>query len=277
LKRYTFFALGSPCSVKFTGGREDLFDSIRLECIRIEKKYSLIETLNQHGKLIDPELAKLVRLGVELSRLTKGRYDITCHPLVDLWGFYNHNFHLPNQTELEKTLERVDYRRITISGDTIQLDNVEIDLGSMIQGYAADRIIALLKRNHIAQALVDIGGEISGYGRKWRVGIKDPRKNRILKILDVDGSIATSGDYENFFILDGIRYHHIIDCITGYPVQGIIATSVRAKTCILADILATALFILGPEEGKRVAIRYGVEALWVDQDLNIITTEGFYD
>lgn len=280
-KSRDFFALGADCHIKALTNQDDLMDSAITMCQIIENKFSIFDSssniahLNRQGKIVDPELAMLIEKAEKISYLTGGRYDITCKPLLEIWGFYNNKYRIPDQKEIEMTRAKVNFGKIEISGDTISLNGTEVDLGSMIAGYAADKILELFKRHNIPEALIDMGGEIIAYGRKWKIGIKDPRKGGVLQVLDLEGSIATSGDYENFFIKGGIRYNHIIDCLTGYPAHEIISTTVIAKDCLTADMLSTALFIVGSDRGIRLAKELGAEAQWVDKNLNSIHTQGF--
>jgi len=261
-----------------------LIDSAIVECRRIEKKFSLFDTcseiyrLNQAGIIADSELARLINNSIKVCSLTNGRYDITCEPLVRLWGFYENSFRVPKKGEIVKILKKVDYQKLRISGDTIILSGTRLDLGSLIQGYAADRVVEMLKRNKVKEALVDIGGEIFAYGRRWRIGIKDPRSaTKVIDAVDLEGAIGTSGDYENFFIKDGVRFHHLFDAKTGMPSRRSISTTVIARDCITADLLSTALFIVGPDSGKAIAKDLKVDAMWVDGKQKITKTVGFND
>ena len=170
---------------------------------------------------------------------------------------------LPNKSELEKTLSLVDYRdvRLDRSKSTVKLEKpgMKIDIGAIAKGYMVDKMVAVLRTGGIRRALVNAGGDMyalaAPLGKKaWRVGIQDPHSsNSVIEVIEISNeAVATSGDYEKFFVIDGKRFSHIIDPGTGYPASGLVSVTVIARTATEADALSTALFVMGEKEGREL-------------------------
>jgi thiamine biosynthesis lipoprotein len=198
-------------------------------------------------------------------RLTDGAWDGTVKPLVDLWGFGPSGpiQEAPSAQAVAAALKKVGFEQIEVSAKGFlkkRLAAVTIDLASIAKGYGVDQVSQLIEGMGFRNYLVEIGGEVyvSGRrpdGKKWRVGINQPLKtaaaNAVYKALELENqAMATSGDYRNFEMIDGRAYSHIIDPRNGYPVNhGVVSTSVVAPNCTLADGLATAMMVMGPEKG----------------------------
>jgi len=236
---------------------------------------SVVARLDAGEDVRSPEVAGIVARSLMVSQETDGAFDITVAPLVDLWQL-DEGGRLPEVGAIESALERVGYKRIAAdpaSGRIELPEGAAIDLDAIAKGYAVDRAVAVLAKLGIGSALVDAGGDIgflgdSPHGSGWRVGIKHPREEGILGILTLEGgAVATSGDYQRFVLIDGVRYHHILDPTTGYPARGVVSVTVTAPTALQADALATAVFVLGPEKGMAFVERTeGVEAVIVIGD-----------
>ena len=214
---------------------------------------------------ISNDFLQVMIAGDGIYRLSNGAWDATVAPLVVLWGFGpgGSGVQIPPDSEIQKRLKNVGFNRVRIDpqgGLIKQGPDVTLDLGSIAKGYGVDQVAALLRAEGIQNFLVEIGGEVYAAGFKndgspWRVGVNMPRKNaplnQVYKVIELtDRAMATSGDYRNFFEIDGKRYSHVIDPRTGYPVaNGIVSVSVEAKTCTMADGLATAIMVMGLDEG----------------------------
>lgn len=220
----------------------------------------------------------VMRMAMELHVMSEGAWDGSLDPLVTLWGFGRdgRREEVPSESEIKKRLEFVDFGRVTITEDGKFIKNDErlsIDLASIAKGYGVDAIATLLKENGFENFLVEVGGELYTSGQRgkntpWRVGINTPTSSsgfgEVYKILAVPNKgLATSGDYRNYFEVEGRTYSHILDPRTGYPVtNGVVSASVIADSCAMADGLATALMVMGPESGIELVERLpGVEAL----------------
>jgi thiamine biosynthesis lipoprotein len=199
-------------------------------------------------------------------------------PLVDLWGFGQTNKKpaVPPAAQLQALKASVGYYKIDLrpSGHLIKRNkNVSLDFGSIAKGFGVDQVAALLRSEGHTDFLVEIGGEVvaSGFrtdGKPWRVGVNTPRPgvsaDAVYKAISLtDAAFATSGDYRNFFVLNGQRYSHVIDPRTGFPVtNGVVSASIIAPNCALADGLATAVMVMGAEKGIALVNRLeGVEGL----------------
>jgi len=276
------------------------YRKVKSELKRLEKLLSRfiynsdISRINQAaGKScvkISPETCGILSEAVRLSVITGGLFDITIAPLVDLWNVKKSHC-APDEVDIRNTLSYVNYRDIIIDTDkgtaALNRPGQAIDLGGIGKGYAGDRCMKLLEENGIASAFVSIGGNVSTLGNNpnghsWRVGIRHPRElNSLIGAVTVTGkSVVTSGDYERYFIdRDGIRRHHILSPITGYPVDsGLISVTVIHDNALTADALSTAIFTGGIEKGLGCLAHYkGAEAVLVDKDLRIYVTEGIRD
>lgn len=251
------------------------------EIQRIDRVMSLhrpdseLNRLNQRAAAepiaVSRDLFKVISVAGEISEQTEGSFDITIRPLADLWGFIWKEYRMPTESELEATLPRVNYKLIELDDarQTVRFlgPGISIDLGGIGKGYAVDRAIEKLESNGITNAMVKIGGDLRVIGAppgrtNWTVQIEDPQKKgrrRELPLRDV--ALSTSGNYENFFMIQGQRYSHILNPRTGLPIRGISGCTVVAPTCAESDAYATAFFVYGREKtfqkfGGRLKIEF---------------------
>jgi thiamine biosynthesis lipoprotein len=221
------------------------------------------------GMVISDDLFFVLRRSQEIASLSHGAFDVTIGAIKQLWGFPTPC--LPFPEAIAERLQFVGYHRLSLDETDHRLrvtPGTILDLGGVATGYAVDRAIDILQKAGIRNALIDAGGDIRKIGRRldgtpWVIAIQHPREERLIAARDVGlSSVATSGDYQQYFEADGHRYHHIFDPATGYPASRSISTTVWAETAIDADILSTTLFVLGPEEGIAFIKQIGkVEAL----------------
>lgn len=215
------------------------------------------------------------------SRLSDGLYDPTVFPLVDLWGFGPKRINSkPKENRVNELLNNVSYKLISLDNKELLLSNsnIHIDLSSIAKGYAVDTISKLLVNKGFSNFMVEIGGEVRCNGKnnqnEWIIGIINPKdKNNLIKTNVSNLSIATSGNYNNYSIYGGVRYSHIINPKTGWPINNnIISASVIADNCIDADAIATLLMLLPYEEGiELINNMNNVESLlFIDKDSDII-------
>ncbi|MFQ6092504.1 MAG: FAD:protein FMN transferase [bacterium] len=221
---------------------------------------------------VSADLYTVLQRSVRFSRVTHGAFDITLGAVSQLWDFTGEEFRVPPAREIEARVESVDYERIIIDSEqrvALVDSGMAIDLNGVAKGYCVDRALKVLKSCGISSGLVDAGGDIGLLGSRseegpWRIGVRHPRDDqRLIAVIEVDsGSVATSGDYERFFIQDGRRYHHILDPKTGWPSRNCISVTILTQQAMEADILATGVFVLGPEKGLAlVESLTGVEGL----------------
>jgi thiamine biosynthesis lipoprotein len=257
------------------------------EIKRIEdllSKYELdseVSRLNKSGKLnVSPDTLYIIKKAKEFWLITDGAFDITVGPLMDLWGFTDKKYRLPQKPEIESALNLVGSDKIIIDESKnvveFKLPGMKIDLGGVAKGYALDCAAKKLKENNIKSCLINAGGQVYCLGAKsakpWKVAIKSPRSSDITEYLQLqDQSAATSGDYEQYFVKDDKRYMHILNPKTGYPAdKGIISVTVIAPSGLTADALSTSIFVLGKAKGLSLAERFlDVEVKITEEKVNV--------
>ncbi|MBM7561870.1 FAD:protein FMN transferase [Fusibacter tunisiensis] len=237
---------------------------------------------------VPDDLFNLIHQGITYADLSQGAFDISIGPLVNLWGIGTYEAKVPESSELEKALSKVDYHKIELDYDTktvfLNEKDMFLDLGAIAKGYIADEIKALILEKGYTNAIINLGGNVLMVGNKpnsdyWSVGIRDPLSDSgtSLGILELnDNSVVSSGVYERFFEENGVRYHHLINPNTGYPEQNdLLAISIVSDVSVDGDALSTAVFVLGVEKGyELVESLEGVEALFIQSDKDIIVTPG---
>ena len=198
---------------------------------------------------------EVVKKAIEYNRLTQGAFDITVWPLIALWKKGEKENIFPSHDEILRTKKMLGPSQIELlSNNQIRLLNeaVKIDLGGIAAGYGVDEAVRIFHEHGLKDFLIDAGGDLfaGGHncqGQPWRIGIRDPRD--AAKLLEViyltDSAVTTSGDYEKFYEINGQRWSHIFNPITGYPQKGVKSATVIAPTTLEADVLATALCVLG--------------------------------
>jgi thiamine biosynthesis lipoprotein len=227
---------------------------------------------------VSEDLARVVAAAREISALSDGAFDVTVGPVVNLWGFGPDISadQLPTQMDIDAARARVGWKKLQLRDDPAALrksaPDIYVDLSAIAKGYGADRVAALLEQEGISDYLVEVGGELRGRGSSprgdaWRIAIERPEASRrsVFRVVELrDIGMATSGDYRNFFELDGQRYSHSIDPTTGRPVTHELASvTVLASSTMWADGWATALLVLGPERGFALAQSQGLAALFI--------------
>lgn len=250
------------------------FDSVkRVDALMSNyKEDSEVSLINRHAAqepvTVSPETAEALGKALEFGRESDGAFDITVLPLLEIWGFAkDREKTVPSQEQIDEKLQFVGHELIEFDRTkrTVKLrtQGVGIDVSGIAKGYAADSAIKSLTANGVDSAIINAGGDIYCLGRKnaekgWRVAVTDPTTdNGHLAYVELkDKAIATSGDYRNYFVADGVRYSHILDPRTGRPrPYGPHSVTVTADSCTYADALATAVFVLGRDEGLKLLER----------------------
>lgn len=223
---------------------------------------SAVALINEHADdgpvHIDGTLCDIFEQSLRISTLSDGAFDISVLPLLDLWNFAADAPAVPGSTAIREALDLVDYRKIALTESSVEFEKegMRVDLGGIAKGYAADLAMDILQQRGFRDAMVNAGGDFKAVSGeltrgKRKVWIRHPRQREAFYgyfMMD-NGSVATSGDYERYFLEDSVKYHHILDPSTGYPVRGCVSVTVRADDVVDADALATAVFVLGPEKG----------------------------
>jgi thiamine biosynthesis lipoprotein len=229
-----------------------------------------LEQSAQKGVQTPAELAAVLARSQRFAALTGGAFDCTVGALSRLWNFPD-ALAPPDSAAVDSALALVGYEGLQVEGEIVRIGRpgTRLDLGAAAKGYAVDRMVAVFEEAGIAGGLIDAGGDIRYWGAKpdgrpWVFGVQHPRDpKRYIEVDDLGlAAIATSGDYQQYFEWEGARYHHLLDPRTGYPARACASATVWAGTALDADILSTAVFVLGPERGLAlVAELEGVEAL----------------
>jgi thiamine biosynthesis lipoprotein len=241
---------------------------------------------------VSRETVEVVSRAREISELSDGAFDITVGPLVALWNFGaaskgEAEFQLPSEEQIKATLANVGYQKLELRmlPPAIRKSNgqLQIDLSAIAKGYAVDAIVDVLESNGCSSFMVEIGGEVRARGSRpdgegWRIGIEspDPQARKVELIVPLhDQSMATSGDYRNFYRHEDKLYSHTIDPKTGRPVEhALTSCTVLNPDCASADALATTMLVLGPDAGKQWAEKHGVPVLmFVRSDGEIIRSQ----
>jgi thiamine biosynthesis lipoprotein len=305
------FLMSTIVEITAVGSRRDCQRAVKLAFGEIKRIDRLMNVYSEDSEVsrinraagesaveVSADTLEVINQSISFARLTDGALDITVAPLMELWGFRDGSERIPlvpayAGIELKEKLSLVDYRKILVDEDrsTVKLGSpgMRIDVSGIAKGYAVDKAIQVLDDAGIRSALVNAGGDIYALGaphgkRYWRIGIRHPRRSAdLLGILELkDEAVATSGDYEDFFEVDGRRYCHIMNTKTGQPVKGIMSVTIVADSTAKADALATAVFPLGADDGmKLIETLEGVDGIIVtgekEDDMEILMSSGMKD
>jgi thiamine biosynthesis lipoprotein len=225
--------------------------------------------------------ARVVQDSLDISRASEGAFDVTVGPLVDAWGFGPNGRpeRIPTDEELAELRARVGFAQLEVRWEPPALvkrhPELQVDLSAIAKGYAVDRLAEIIEDAGVEDYMVEIGGEVRARGRNpggepWRLGVEEPvreqRQVRAVVALE-DAGLATSGNYRNSYVRDGVRYAHTLDPVSGRPVQHRLAgVSVLHPRCALADAWATALMVAGPDRALALAEARGLDAYLIVDD-----------
>ena len=200
---------------------------------------------------LHPALIHLIELSDTLCLLTGGTFDPSVGALTDLWGWPSEPV-LPDSRQVDSVLALTGWNRVVLTGDSIRLpEGMKLDFGAVAKGYTVDLLYRLAMSMGASGALVEIGGEVRcgstcDVDRTWRIAVRHPREEGFWETIELtEGAVATSGDYESFFVEDGVRYCHLLDPATGWPSGRTVSVTVTADRCDVADALATAVAVGG--------------------------------
>jgi len=294
---FVISVVAPPDDPKARAAAEAAFDEIdRLEGLLSEwRPDSEISRINARAGEpapvpISPDVRRVVETGLEVSRRSRGAFDLSWAALHGLYRFPPNPVRLPSEEELAERLPLVDHREVHLDPDvpSVRLgrDGMAIGTGGIAKGHALDRAGELLRAAGFDDFMLFGGGQVQVSGKKgsrpWRVGIQHPRRPAdYFAFLEAEGgSISTSGDYEHFHVdEEGRRWHHLIDPRTGKPARGTTSVTMLAPRGVAADALSTACFIVGPEACLVMLAEHPArpEAVIVDDDLRLHTTPGTRD
>ena len=299
-----FFAFDTLVQVSAYGASDELLADIQSDCARYEQLFSVqldgsdISRINAAGGApveVDPDTADLIARSLELCERTDGAFDITIGAASLLWDF--EDAVKPSDDALEEAARHIDYRRVSVEGTTVTLEDPDarLDLGGVAKGWIAQAITDKLAAAGVTSGLINLGtSSVYALGTKpdgtpWQIGLRDPRNSMAALMGDASGligkvgvadrALVTSGLYDRHFEQDGVDYHHILDPKTGYPVQTDLAgLSVVLPSSLAGDALSTALFVMGVDGARSLLADNAdlqAEALFVDADDAVTFTDGF--
>lgn len=236
------------------------------------------------SRVLPPDFYRVLTTALQLAEDTGGAFDPTVGPLVELWGFGSDGRRSapPTEEEIQEILPKVGWERVELDHETRELTqpgDLYLDVAAVAKGHAVDRLADYLDARGVASYLVSIGGDMRARGSKpggepWRVAVERPQAGtrEIQRVVNPRNTgLASSGDYRNFLVHEGKEYPHLIDARTGYPVDhGLASVSVLHSRAKMADGLATALAVLGPEKALEFAEQQGLAVFLVER-----TGDGF--
>ena len=287
LERVRFQAMGSPCVLHLHVGSRDEARRIADEAVgevrRLEAKFSryrddsLASQINrsagaEDGVRVDDETAALLDYAATCHTESGGRFDVTAGVLRRVWDFRSGR--VPTREEVAAVLPLVGWQHVRWEAPYVALPlaGMELDFGGYVKEYAVDRVSELCRSLGLAHGLVDLGGDLGVIGphpdgRPWWVGIRDPlqRGEALTGVALESGGIATSGDYERGMVVDGVRYTHVLDPRTGWPVEGLASVSVVAPHCLVAGSASTIAMLHGVHDGEAWLDALGLPSLRVDE------------
>ena len=293
---YTGIALDTVISIQiYDSDNEELLTQCQALCEDYEERLSrTIETseiarINSAGGNpveVSDDTAALIREGIRYGELSDGAFDITIGAVTSLWDFKSEDPFVPSPDDIAGAVSHVDYRGISISGNTVTLKDPSamLDLGAIAKGYIADRLKEYLVKEGVEHALINLGGNVLAIGGKpdgsaFNIGIQTPFDENgepITAIQITDQTVVPSGNYQRFFEKDGVLYHHILDPHTGYPCGNALnSVSIITDSSLTADALSTTCFLLGPEAGMELIDRLdNTEAIFIDTENQITRSKG---
>ncbi|AJJ20767.1 MULTISPECIES: FAD:protein FMN transferase ApbE [Yersinia] len=263
------------------------------------RKTSVLSRFNQYRgtqpQPIPQGMADIILQAQRIGRDTQGAMNITVGPLVNLWGFgpEKQPINIPSQAQIDGALKQVGLQHLKLisdnHGEWLQKDlpDLYVDLSTMGEGYGVDQLVNLMMRKGITNYLVSVGGAVStrgvnGQGQPWRVAIQQPtdKENAVQALVDLQGySISTSGSYRNYFELKGQRYSHVLDPVTGRPINHkLVSATVIATSALEADGWDTGLMVLGTEKALKLAEEKGLAVYLItktDKGFSAVMTPQF--
>lgn len=288
--RFAFHAMGCPCEIQLSAAdgqqAKQAAELAIADVRRLEARYSryrsdsLLTAINRvaaagGGLAVDQETASLLDYAAACHAQSDGLFDVTSGLLRQAWRFDRGG--LPDQALIDNLLERIGWHKLRWERPRLEfpLPGMELDFGGIVKEYAADRAAALCRDAGVRHGLVNLGGDIKLVGPRadgspWRVGLGHPRQAgaTIQTLALSEGAVASSGDYERCVIVEGVRYGHVLNPKTGWPVRHLAAVSVVGDFCVVAGSAST-IAMLKEEQGPAWLDGMGLPHLWVDVDGNI--------
>jgi len=283
--RFDFKAMGCPCEIQLFSSTQALAhqmaDAAITDARRLEAKYSryrndsLLSEINRVAALggnieVDGETASLLNYAAACYEQSDGLFDVTSGLLRQAWRFELST--LPDQSLIQSLLDRIGWHKLYWQAPVLKFPQpgLELDFGGIVKEYAVDRLASLCLSLGVRHGIINLGGDIKLIGprpdgRPWRVGLRHPRQlDSMIETLDLnEGAVASSGDYERCITVEGVRYGHVLNPKTGWPVRHLAAVSVMGDFCVVAGSAST-IAMLKEEKGPAWLEEMGLPHLWVD-------------
>lgn len=289
----TFFSMDTVMSLKVWGNK-DICPKLEDRALELDNLLSTtdedseISRLNRdHTATLSDDALKIVKRSLDLSAGLRDYFDPTVLPAVIEWGFIDEHYRVPDDEWLRSLTSLIDSSKVKIDGDTVTMPaGTELTLGAAAKGYLADECRDILDDSDASAAVLNLGGTILLYGKKpdgslFKVGVADPDNpaSYFGYLSCSEGVVATSGGYERYFERDGKRYIHILDPTTAKPVDnGTLSVTIHTDDGTLADVLSTALFVMGIDKATEYYQTHGgFDFILLDEHNNLYITEGIYD
>lgn len=283
----TVFVFGTANTVTVGIEHRKVMEEVKDILLSLHNRMSIYESTSEISSLnhmagcsslsISPEIYDLIRRSVAYSKLTNGAFDITALPLKKIWQTAEQ---IPTEAQIHHAKRLVNYRSIVFSDNKIMLkySGMGVDLGGIAKGFAVDEVVELLKSRGIASGVINFGGSVFVLGEERSVGIQTPfgKKGTYIGTIRVKNkAVVTSGAYENYRVINGTAYQHILDPHTGYPVNNelLAVTLIGAKAEEL-DALATGVCVMGIQKGYDLLKKRQIDAIFIKKDGSVLLTEG---
>ena len=296
---YTRTLMGTVVQLTIMDGEPAKFDEAAeaafSEISRLERIFSSYKNDSDVARInsaagtalvdVQPETVEVMRKALYAAAISGGAFNPAVGVLGKVWGPSGEKGVVPPVSEIKKLLPLVDYRAIILEEHDrkagLEKEGMAINLGGVAKGYIVSKAAAAMEKSGVTRAIIHAGGDMTVFQKDTKkpftIGIQHPREKKLLgEAFVYNGAIATSGDYERFFIKDGVRYHHILDPKTGFPSRGTQGVTLIAKDPTVGDALSTAVFVLGPEKGMALIEKLdGVEGVIVGEDGSVRVSSGF--
>ena len=296
-----FFAMDTYMTVTVYGADSDAASAAKSRILELEDKFdrtdpeseiSRINAAGVSGCEVSEDTAHVISLSLYYGAVSDGAFDISIGSVMDAWGFGMNDsgtpsYRVPGDTELAELLKAVGADMVSVLGSSVKTasDDVVIDLGGVGKGYAAQAAADVLRAEGVKSALLSLGGNICAVGSKpdgspWRAAIQSPSGDGYAGVIEFsDASVVTTGGYRRYFEENGVRYHHVIDPATGRPADsGLLSATVVCSDSAVADILSTAVFVMGEEKALALRERIGgFELVLLTDDGRAVVTSGLAD
>lgn len=283
----TVFVFGTANTVTVGIEHRKVMEEVKDILLSFHKRMSIYESTSEISSLnhmagssslsISPEIYDLIRRSIAYSKLTNGAFDITAFPLKKIWQTAEQ---IPTEAQIHHAKKLVNYRNIVFSDNKIMLkySGMGVDLGGIAKGFAVDKVVEFLKSRGTTSGVINFGGSVFVLGEERSVGIQTPfgKKGTYIGTIRVKNkAVVTSGAYENYRVINGTAYQHILDPHTGYPVNNelLAVTLIGAKAEEL-DALATGVCVMGIQKGYDLLKKRQIDAIFIKKDRSVLLTEG---